>query len=202
MGPLSIVDAFLRLNLLAVSVLYFFHFGDGVRPLYNLRMGITPRHYEVQKRRFTVQQIEHLRKIQKPQTKRIIDLIEENEIEPTRKELLSGESYGFLGICPVLLERIWITLDAAKSFSHHVEFHLRCESLEPVYLTCIHVALHELDDTDLEAVAHCPENHAHRRGGLSFAAAREDDDKAYLFLRFENLKFQLLHESHLAPDRA
>jgi hypothetical protein len=163
-------------------------------------MGITPCQYEVQKRRFALYQIEYLWKVQEPQAEGIVELVEEYEIELTRKELLFGELYRFLVICPVLLEGIWIALDTSKSLPHHVEFHIRREPLESVYLTRVHVALHELDDTDLEAVSHGPEYHAHRRGGLSFAAAGQNNNKAYLFLRFENLKFQLLHESHLTPD--
>ena len=199
MCSLSIVYALLRFDLLSVGVFYLFHFSDGLRPANNLGMGITPCQYEVQKRRFAVYQIEHLWKVQEPQAEGIVDLVEEQEIESTRKELLSGEAYRFLGICPVLLEGIRIALDTAKPFPHHVEFHVRREPLESVYLTRVHVALHELDDADLKAVTHGPEYHAHRRGGLSFASASENNDKTYLFLRFENLKFQLLHESHLTP---
>src|SRR3546814_15676994 len=69
-----------------------------------------------------------------------------------------------------------------ETLAHRFEFDLIGESIEHRLLARSHRTLHELDDTDLLAMADCADHHAQCRCRLAFALARVHD-KQTLFDR-------------------
>ena len=71
----SIIDSRLRLDPFPVSMLDLLDLAHRVSQLNDLRMGISPRLYEVHLRRLFPYDVEHLLQVHQVQEKGIVDLI-------------------------------------------------------------------------------------------------------------------------------
>ncbi len=111
----------------------------------------------------------------------IVDLIQNEDIELARFHLLMGKLECILGVFPMLLVGVGISLNTTEPFSRGNQFHRAAHPLHAVPFTGIEVSLHELNNTDPHIVATCSYSNSQSGRGLTLTVAGYHDHKP-LFL--------------------